>query len=56
MAGAFSCPFLVAINHKNLDYEIETLTRITIPRACLTTINHKNLDYEIETLLLRQVS
>ena len=33
-----------SINHKNLDYEIETTP------SQYHKINHKNLDYEIETL------
>ena len=36
---------VTSINHKNLDYEIET--RLT--PVIRVPINHKNLDYEIET-------
>ena len=37
------------INHKNLDYEIETWLYYAPRVVYRWTINHKNLDYEIET-------
>ena len=38
-----------SINHKNLDYEIETNCDNDSDVLEKRTINHKNLDYEIET-------
>ena len=43
-----SLPSELAINYKNLDYEIET-HRCHSPRSDNRPINYKNLDYEIET-------
>ena len=39
----------LAINYKNLDYEIETDIQRVLYHQSQTTINYKNLDYEIET-------
>ena len=39
----------LTINYKNLDYEIETCTAISVPPPPPPPINYKNLDYEIET-------
>ena len=38
-----------SINHKNLDYEIETCHHRSKGTRHRIAINHKNLDYEIET-------
>ena len=38
----------IAINDKNLDYEIETLL-LEFTALNVISINDKNLDYEIET-------
>ena len=41
----------VAINDKNLKYEIETTEDYPLQQASGCTINDKNLKYEIETYL-----
>ena len=41
---------LIAINDKNLDYEIETCLVSAVLMSRSDAINDKNLDYEIETV------
>ena len=46
---ALDSAFGKAINDKNLNSEIETPCRPSLPSAIASTINDKNLNSEIET-------
>ena len=42
---------LMTMNQKNLNYEIETISRIALSPRITITMNQKNLNYEIETVV-----